>query len=218
MQNSEEHCIVIKKYDNPCYTFRMFNIVGIISATGYVGITSIVFAECGLFFGFFLPGDSLLFTAGFLASTGVLHIIPLVLLTLTAAITGETVGYVFGRKIGPLIWNKKQSRFFDPAHVGKAHEFFLHHGNKAVFLARFIPIIRTFVPVVAGVAKMPVRAFTLYNIIGGIAWAGGITLLGYGLGSSVPDAEKYLLPIIVVIIVVSFIPAVLEWRKAKRTP
>lgn len=196
----------------------MFNIVGIISATGYVGITSIVFAECGLFFGFFLPGDSLLFTAGFLASTGVLHIIPLLLLTLSAAIIGETVGYVFGRKVGPLIWNRKQSRFFNPAHIAKAHDFFLHHGNKAVFLARFIPIVRTFVPIVAGVAKMPAHAFTTYNILGALAWAGGITLLGYGLGSTVPKAESYLLPIILVIIVVSFIPAVLEWRKSKRIP
>lgn len=196
----------------------MFNIVEIISATGYVGITSIVFAECGLFFGFFLPGDSLLFTAGFLASTGVLHIVPLLMLTLSAAIIGETVGYVFGRKVGPLIWNRKQSRFFNPAHIVKAHDFFLHHGNKAVFLARFIPIVRTFVPIVAGAAKMPVHAFTTYNILGAFAWAGGITLLGYGLGSSVPKAESYLFPIILVIIVVSFIPAVLEWRKAKRRP
>ena len=195
----------------------MFNIVEIISATGYVGITSIVFAECGLFFGFFLPGDSLLFTAGFLASTGVLHIVPLLLLTLTAAVLGESVGYLFGRKIGPMIWRRKRSRFYDPEHIRKAQEFFLRHGNKAVFLARFIPIVRTFVPIVAGVAKMPAHAFTIYNIFGALAWAGGITLLGYGLGSSVPNAETYLLPGILLIIFISFIPAVVEWRRAKRT-
>lgn len=194
----------------------MFNIVEIIGATGYIGITAIIFAECGLFFGFFLPGDSLLFTAGFLASTGILRIIPLLFLTLTAAILGESVGYLFGRKVGPLIWNKKKSRFFNPEHVTRAHDFFLQHGNQAILLSRFIPIIRTFVPIIAGVAKMPVRSFALYNILGALAWAGGVTLLGFGLGSSVPDAEKYLFPIIIVIIVVSFLPAIHQWRKAKR--
>ena len=194
----------------------MFDIVAIIAMGGYVGITAIVFAECGLFFGFFLPGDSLLFTAGFLASQDVLAIVPLILLTLSAAILGESVGYIFGRHVGPKIFNKEESRFFHPKHVIRANEFFVRHGNKAVFLARFLPIIRTFVPIVAGVAQMPTRSFTLYNVVGGVAWVGSMTLLGYGLGSKVENAEKYLYPIIIAIIVISFVPPLLEWYKAHK--
>jgi membrane-associated protein len=193
----------------------MFDIVHIIQLGGIIGVTAIIFAECGLFFGFFLPGDSLLFTAGFLAAQGILDLPTLLGSLIAAAIIGEAVGFAFGWKVGPMLFNKKQSRFFNPEHVTKAHEFFVHHGNKAIFLARFLPIIRTFVPLVAGVAKMPVRSFVIYNIVGALAWAGGITLLGYFLGTSVPNAEHYLYPIIIGIIVVSFIPPVLEWRKAR---
>lgn len=193
----------------------MFDIVHIIQLGGIIGVTAIIFAECGLFFGFFLPGDSLLFTAGFLAAQRILDLPTLLGSLIAAAIIGEAVGFAFGWKVGPMLFNKKQSRFFNPEHVTKAHEFFVHHGNKAIFLARFLPIIRTFVPLVAGVAKMPVRSFVIYNIVGALAWAGGITLLGYFLGTSVPNAEHYLYPIIIGIIVVSFIPPVLEWRKAR---
>lgn len=193
----------------------MFDIVHIIQLGGIIGVTAIIFAECGLFFGFFLPGDSLLFTAGFLAAQGILDLPTLLGSLIAAAIIGEAAGFAFGWKVGPMLFNKKQSRFFNPEHVTKAHEFFVHHGNKAIFLARFLPIIRTFVPLVAGVAKMPVRSFVIYNIVGALAWAGGITLLGYFLGTSVPNAEHYLYPIIIGIIVVSFIPPVLEWRKAR---
>lgn len=198
------------------YNSRMFDIVGLIQSVGAAGIVAIVFAECGLFFGFFLPGDSLLFTAGFLASQGYMSIIPLLIFTLMAAILGENVGYAFGRKVGPMLFNKKESRFFKPAHVTRAHEFFVRHGNKAIFLARFVPIIRTFVPIVAGVARMPFRSFMAYNIIGGVVWVCGIMLLGYVLGNQVPGVEKYIEPGIVVIILVSFIPVFLEWRKSKK--
>ena len=182
---------------------------------GYTGIVAIVFAECGLFFGFFLPGDSLLFTAGFLASQGKLDIMLLIILAIAAAILGESVGYIFGRRVGPMLFNKKQSRFWNPAHVTRAHTFFLHHGNKAVFLARFMPIIRTFVPIIAGVARMPSHRFTIYNIIGGTAWIVSMTLFGFMLGTRVKNADHYLYPIILVIILISFLPALYEWRKAK---
>lgn len=195
----------------------MFNIVDLIHSIGTAGIVSIIFAECGLFFGFFLPGDSLLFTAGFLASQGFLSIVPLVAFSLIAAILGENVGYAFGWKVGPMLFNKAESRFFKPAHVTRAHEFFTHHGNKAIFLARFIPVIRTFVPIVAGIARMPFRSFIAYNIVGALAWVMGLMLLGYTLGSQIPDAEKYVTPGIFVIIAVSFIPVYREWRKSKKS-
>ena len=194
----------------------MFDIVSIIQNVGLPGIASIVFAECGLFFGFFLPGDSLLFTAGLLASQGFFGIVPLLVFTIIAAILGENVGYAFGRKVGPMLFNKKESRFFKPAHVTRAHEFFTKHGNKALFLARFMPIVRTFVPIVAGVAKMPFRSFMFYNILGAFVWVGLMTLLGYVLGSRVDNVEKYIEPMMLVIIVVSFIPAFLEWRKSRK--
>ena len=196
------------------YYPTMFDIVQLIEWGGLVGITSIVFAECGLFFGFFLPGDSLLFTAGFLAAQELLPIWSLLVILPIAAILGELVGYLFGKQVGERLFTRTESRFFHPDHVTRAHEFFLRHGNKAIFLARFIPIIRTFVPIVAGVAHMPFRAFMIYNIAGALAWAGGITALGYLLGTSVPNAEQYLHVIIIAIIVVSFLPALWEWKRA----
>lgn len=194
----------------------MFDIVAIVSAAGIFGVTAIIFAECGIFLGFFLPGDSLLFTAGFLASQGVIDIVPLIIFTLAAAIIGESVGFEIGRRIGPMIFNKPRSRFFNPEHVHRAHEFFLHHGNKAIFLARFVPIIRTFVPLVAGVAGMPYRRFLIYNIVGGVAWVLSMTLLGYTLGRQLENAEQYLYPIVIGIIVLSFIPAGAEWHRARK--
>jgi membrane-associated protein len=198
------------------YNSGMFNVVDLIHSIGATGIISVIFAECGLFVGFFLPGDSLLFTAGFLASQGFLSIVPLLIFSMIAAILGENVGYAFGYKVGPMLFNKAESRFWKPAHVTRAHEFFMHHGNKAIFLARFIPVIRTFVPIVAGVARMPFRSFMLYNIVGAVVWIVGLMLLGYTLGSQVPDAEKYVTPGILVIIIVSFIPIYHEWRKSKK--
>ena len=194
----------------------MPDLVTIISSFGYIGIVAIIFAECGLFFGFFLPGDSLLFTAGLLAAQGFFNLPTLLALTTVAAILGEAVGFLFGRQIGPMLFNKMESRFFKPKHVKKAHDFFMHHGNKAIFLARFLPIVRTFVPIVAGVARMPYRQFTIYNVIGGCAWIWSMTLLGYTLGIKVENAEEYLYPIILVIIVISFLPAINGWRKSRK--
>ena len=194
----------------------MFDLVTLINAAGYSGLFAIVFAESGLFFGFFLPGDSLLFTAGFIASTGKLEILILIPLLFAAAVLGDNVGYAFGRRIGPALFTKKESRFFKPAHVTHAHQFFLRHGKKAVFLARFLPIVRTFVPIIAGVATMPRKEFMTYNIFGGAVWVIGLLTFGYVLGKQIPNAEHYLYPIVLAIIVLSFLPTAHEVHKARR--
>lgn len=202
--------------DRVLYSFVMFNLLAIIATAGYFGLFAIVFAESGLFFGFFLPGDSLLFTAGFLASQGTISIGLLLPLLILAAVLGDSIGYVFGTRIGPRIFTKKESRFFKPSHVTRAHDFFVTYGKKAIFLARFLPIVRTFVPIVAGVAKMPYREFILYNIFGGISWVSSMLLLGYFLGRQIPHAEKYLHPIVGVIILISFFPMWNEIRKTQK--
>lgn len=194
----------------------MLSLVTLITSAGYLGIAAVVFVESGVFFGFFFPGDSLLFTAGFLASQGAFNLGFLIASIAIAAALGDVAGYWFGRRIGPMLFNKKRSRFFNPEHVTRAHAFFLHHGKKAIFLARFLPIIRTFVPIVAGVATMPWKQFMLYNIIGALVWGLGTPVLGYELGSRITNADKYLYPVIILIIIISFIPAVMEFHKHRR--
>ena len=193
----------------------MFDLVNLIETGGYLGLFAIIFAESGLFFGFFLPGDSLLFTAGFIAAQGLLNIWLLAPLLFVAAVLGDSTGYAFGKKVGPKIFNRPESRFFKPTHISKANKFFLTHGNNAIVLARFIPIIRTFVPIVAGVGSMPYRNFIIYNLVGGFLWTVGLTVLGYTLGAQIPEAEKYLHWIIAVIILTSFLPAL---KHLKREP
>ena len=193
----------------------MFDLVNLIETGGYLGLFAIIFAESGLFFGFFLPGDSLLFTAGFIAAQGLLNIWLLAPLLFVAAVLGDSTGYAFGKKVEPKIFNRPESRFFKPTHITKANKFFLTHGNNAIVLARFIPIIRTFVPIVAGVGSMPYRNFIIYNLVGGFLWTVGLTVLGYTLGAQIPEAEKYLHWIIAVIILTSFLPAL---KHLKREP
>lgn len=188
----------------------------IIKTLGLIGVVSIVFAESGLFFGFFLPGDSLLFTAGFLASQDLISIFWLLILCFIAAVLGDSVGYYFGKKVGPSIFRKEDSLFFHKKHIEKAHAFYDKHGKKTIVFARFIPIVRTFVPIVAGVAGMEYRTFFAYNIIGGFVWTWGMLGGGYLLGNLIPNVDKYLTPIILAIIVVSFIPAIIEYVKHKR--
>ncbi len=188
----------------------------IIKTLGLIGVVVIVFAESGLFFGFFLPGDSLLFTAGFLASQDLISIWGLLILCFIAAVVGDSVGYMFGRKTGPMIFNKEDSLFFKKKHVEKAKSFYDKYGKKTIVLARFVPIVRTFAPIVAGVAQMDYKTFISYNIIGGFIWTWGMLGLGYILGNVIPHAEKYLTPIILVIIFVSFIPAIVEYYKSKK--
>lgn len=175
-----------------------------------------VFAESGLFFGFFLPGDSLLFTSGLLASSGFFNIYLLCFLVALSAILGDNVGYWFGRKVGPALFTKEDSLFFHKNHVRKAELFYERHGPKAVILARFIPIVRTFVPILAGVGSMQYGLFLRYNIVGGLLWGVGLPVLGYTLGRKIPNIDTYLLPIVVGIILFSFLPIVFEIIKGKK--
>ncbi len=193
------------------------DLIALISAVGTLGVLSIIFAESGLFFGFFLPGDSLLFTAGLLSSTGVLPFWLLLLTLPFAAVLGDSVGYWFGKKVGPTLFSRPESRFFKPRYAVDAHHFFVKHGKKALVLARFLPIIRTFVPIVAGIGKMPYRDFFSYNVIGGVAWTLSIFLFGFGLGSVIPNPERFLYPIVIVIIIISFVPVVREYLEARKT-
>jgi membrane-associated protein len=183
-----------------------------VKTVGYIGLFATIFAESGLFFGFFLPGDSLLFTAGFLASQGILNIYVLIPLLAVAAIAGDQTGYWMGGHFGRWLMNKRETFFFSKHNLKKAENFYKKHGGKALILARFIPAVRTFVPIVAGMAKMEYKPFLTYNAIGGLTWACGITLAGYFLGSAIPGVDKYLLPIIGAIIIVSVLPAAFHMR------
>lgn len=189
---------------------------GLIESIGYLGIFGMTFAESGLFFGFFLPGDSLLFTAGLLASQKVFNIWILLPLITLGAIGGDSVGFWTGRKFGDWLLKQKESFFFQKKHLESAKRFYDKHGGKTLILARFIPAIRTFAPIVAGMAEMHYGSFITYNVIGGLLWSFGLTLLGFFLGSVIPDADKYLLPIIGVIILASVLPAIVHFIKDKQ--
>ncbi|MDO8520539.1 MAG: VTT domain-containing protein [bacterium] len=191
----------------------MFDIESIIQVGGVLGVAAIVFAESGLFFGFFLPGDSLLFTAGFLASQGVIPIIPLVICAVIAAILGDSVGYWFGRKVGPMIFTRPDSRWFSRERLGDARIFFEKHGPKSIILARFIPAVRTFTPILAGVGQMRYAKFLAYNVIGGLLWAGLLPLVGYFLVAVIPGAERFVSVIIIGIIIVSALPIAIPLAK-----
>lgn len=183
---------------------------------GTIGLFLIVFAESGLFFGFFLPGDSLLFTAGLFAAQGSLNL-PLILVgCFVAAVAGDQVGYVFGQRVGPALFRRPDSRLFKQEYVTRAQAFFEKHGPKTIVLARFVPIVRTFAPILAGVGSMRYRTFVSYNLVGGFLWAVGVTLLGYGLGELIPNIDAYLLPIIAVIIGISLMPVFFEWWRRRR--
>jgi|SRR3989344_6962723 len=185
----------------------------IIATFGLIGVILIVFAESGLFFGFFFPGDSLLFTAGFFASQDLLPILPLLIGTFISAVAGDSFGYWFGRRTGPSLFSKEDSHFFKKKYAEQAQEFYEKHGKKTIILARFMPIVRTFAPIVAGIGNMQYRTFVFYNIIGGFIWSFGLTLLGYFLGTNIPNADSYLIPIIIVIIFTSFLPAIIHFCK-----
>jgi membrane-associated protein len=193
----------------------------IIDKGGLWLVASIIFAESGLLFGFFLPGDSLLFITGFLASKpeGLPHIgqpLPLVLVVVfIAAVAGDQVGYIFGRYVGPGLFHRPKSRLFNPANVVKAHVFFERHGPKTIVLARFVPIVRTFAPIVAGVADMKYRTFTIYNIVGAGLWAVGVTTLGYYLGQ-VDVVREHVEIAAILIVAISLIPVAIEFTKHRK--
>lgn len=190
-----------------------FGLKNLIAYVGYPGITAIVFAESGLFFGFFLPGDSLLVTTGLLASQSYFNLTYLLFLLPLAAIAGDTVGYWFGRKVGPKIFTEKDSLLLDQKHLDNAHRFYEKHGGKTIIIARFIPIIRTFAPIVAGVAQMHYPRFLSYNIFGGLFWTVSMLLLGFFLGNLIPDVDRYLLPLIALIVFLSFLPPIIEYYR-----
>src|SRR3989338_10151363 len=184
-----------------------FDLKTFIETVGYLGVFFIIFAESGLLIGFFLPGDSLLFTAGLLAAEGFFSLPILVAISFTAAVFGDNVGYVFGKKMGPKIFNREKSLLFDKDHLIKAEKFYEKYGGKTIVLARFMPFIRTFAPIVAGIGRMHYSSFMIFNLLGGFLWAVGLPLLGFLLGKSIPDIDRYLLPIIGAIVILSVVPS-----------
>lgn len=193
----------------------MHDLEALIVAGGYIGIFLTIFAESGLFFAFFLPGESLLFSAGFLASSGHLNIWVLVVLVFVAGTLGGFTGYSFGRKVGPKIFSKPESFFFHPSHIESTEKYFREHGKSAIILARFVPIIRTFTPIMSGVGKMQFSIFSAYNIIGAALWATAFLFGGFFLKRYVPGADHMILPLVLIIICISVIPNI---RRAWRNP
>jgi membrane-associated protein len=185
----------------------------IIPAFGYPGLTAIVFLETGALV-FFLPGDSLLFMAGLYAGRGDLNILLLQALLIPAAIIGDAISYTIGSRAGPALFSRPESRFFKPQHMKAAHDFYERHGGKAIILARFMPVVRTFVPVVAGIGKMPYRRFASFNVVGGAAWVLSMTVGGYFLGQF-EVVKKHIELIVIGIVVLSVLPAVFAWAKQK---
>ncbi len=196
-----------------------FNLPDLIKHLGYFGVWAIVFAESGLLIGFFLPGDSLLFTAGFIASQGFLNIWVLIFGSFVCAVLGDNVGYATGHRFGRKLFQKEESFFFHKKNLQKTQAFYDKHGKKTVVLARFMPIVRTFAPIIAGIGSMRYRTFMFYNLIGGFLWTVGITLLGYFLGKAIPaeQVDKYLLPIIGAIIVLSLVPSIIHLIQENRS-
>ncbi len=182
---------------------------------GYPALAVIVFMETGALI-FFLPGDSLLVMAGFYAAKGDLSVVALHALLIPMAILGDATSYWIGRRAGPHLFSRPRSRLFRPEHLLAAQEFYERHGGKAIILARFMPLVRTFVPVVAGVAGMSYRRFAAYNVIGGAAWVSSMTLTGYVLGTRFPALVQHIEKVIVVVILVSFLPGLFEWWQARR--
>lgn len=196
-----------------------FDLPQLIKTFGYLGVWAIVFAESGLFFGFLLPGDSLLFTAGFVASQGIFNVWTLIFGCFVCAVAGDNVGYATGYRFGRRLFQKEDSWFFKKEHLIKTENFYQLHGQKAIVMARFMPFVRTFAPIVAGIAAMRYRTFMFYNLIGGFIWTVGLGLAGYYLGRVIPDVDRYLLPIVGGIIVCSFIPSaihILQERRSKK--
>jgi membrane-associated protein len=186
----------------------MFDITDFIKGFGYLGMSAVVFAESGLLLGVLLPGDSLLFTAGFLSSKGFFDIRLLSILLFSSALAGDNFGYFFGTKIGRRIFKKEDSLLFKQSDLIKTQEFFEKHGGKTVVLARFMPVFRSLVPILAGVGKMNYKVFMLYNFLGAALWAVGVLLVGYFLGSVIPNVDKYIYIIISIVLVVSITPVV----------
>ena len=198
------------------FIHRLSDLPALIQWAGYVGLTIIIFAETGLLIGFFLPGDSLLVTAGLLASQPEfrLDVYVMGVILSIAAIVGDSVGYAIGRASGPRIFTREDSLFFHKKHLLRAHAFYEKHGGKTIVLARFMPIVRTFAPVVAGVAQMRYRSFIFYNVFGGLLWIWSMLFTGYFLGRWVPGIDQHIEKVIIVVIFLSILPGIIEWLRA----
>ena len=192
------------------------DVQGLISWGGLTLICVIVFVETGLFVGFFLPGDSLLVTAGIFAAAGYLDLTWLLLLGSACAVAGDQVGYLIGRKAGKALYSRPDSRFLKRKHLERTRAFYEKYGAKTIVLARFVPIVRTFAPAVAGAAEMHYRRFVTFNVCGGVLWIFSTTLLGYSLGAAIPDIQRYIHWVIAVVIILSILPAVVEILRARR--
>jgi membrane-associated protein len=193
-----------------------YSLDALIQWGGYVLLVGIVFAETGLLIGCFLPGDSLLITAGLLAAAGHLNIWWINLLLMAAAIVGDSVGYAIGARLGPHIFTREKSLLFNPKHVMRTRQFYEKYGPKTIVIARFVPIIRTFAPVLAGVGMMNYRRFLTYNVLGGIGWVASMSWAGYLLGHAVPNISKHMHIVVIVIIVLSCIPIAVEVYRERR--
>ena len=194
----------------------LFNLQHFLITASYLGIFGMLFAETGLLVGFVLPGDSLLVTAGILAAAGTLSLPLVMVVSVAAAIIGDSVGYEIGKRIGPRLFRRPKSRLFNPKNVERAQAYFDRYGAKTLVLARFIPVVRTFAPPVAGVAKMPYRRFLSFNAIGGLLWGAGVPTAAYFLGQLIPNLDRYLLIVIGVVVVLSFIPVGLELLRGRK--
>jgi membrane-associated protein len=193
----------------------VYNVPELIRLGGLVGLVLIVFAETGLMVGFFLPGDSLLITAGLFAARGDLDIVWLNLALCAAAIVGDATGYWIGRRAGKALYSRPNSLLFRREHLVKTHEFYERHGGKTIVIARFMPILRTFAPVVAGAAEMTYRNFAIYNVVGGISWVVSMTLAGYYLGRLVPDIDQHIHIVVAVVIFLSLLPGIIAWLRSR---
>ncbi len=201
------------------------NIIDFLTTKGllftYAGLMFIVFAETGLAVGFFLPGDSLLVVAGLIWRAKQLNVALLLFCLFIAAVVGDAVGYYSGLKLGPRIFKREKSFFFRPSHLQKAHEFYEKYGGKTIIIARFVPIVRTFAPIVAGAAAMPYRRFVAYNVVGGFLWVFSMILAGYFLGSAVENAfgiklEDHIEKVVIVVVLLSLTPPLYEYLKSRR--
>ena len=193
----------------------IYDVKSLVMWAGYVGLFAIIFAETGLLIGFFLPGDSLLVTAGLFAATGELNIVYLNLLLIPAAILGNSAGYWIGYKSGPKLFKREQSLLFRKDYLLKTHAFYEKHGASTMIITRFMPILRTFAPIIGGIGQMGIRKFTNYNIIGALLWILSMTLIGYFLGRTIPNIDKHIEKVIVIVVFLSLTPAIYKYLKHK---
>jgi len=195
----------------------VYNVPELIRLVGFYGIVAVIFAETGLLIGFFLPGDSLLITAGLFAARGDFKFASLILALIPAAIVGNATGYFIGHRTGMALYQRPDSLLFRREHLTMTHEYYVKHGGKTIVLAQFIPILRTFAPVVAGVAEMGYRQFATYNVVGAILWVGSMTTAGYLLGNLVPNIEKRIHYVVAVVIAISLLPPAIAWLRRRRS-